>query len=124
MWRVHPCAVAGCTESQVVEVLKTEEKGSDVALGSYILRDSFKEDMDIAVVITNDTDLTTPLRIAREEVGMKIALVSPYKKAHRDLEAHADVVKKLRRKPVAGSLLPLSLNDEKGEIHCPEAWRP
>lgn len=123
MWRAHPCAMAGCAESHVVEVVKTEEKGSDVALGAYVLRDSYNGDMDLAVVVTNDTDLATPLRIVREEVGMKVALVSPYKTAHRDLEAHADIVKKLRRKPVAGSLLPLNLTDDRGAIHCPEAWR-
>jgi uncharacterized LabA/DUF88 family protein len=124
MWRAAPCIMPDCAESQVVSVIKSEEKGSDVALGAYLLRDSYVGDMDLAVVITNDTDLVTPLQIARDEVGMTIALVSPYKLAHRDLEANADVVKKLRRKPVAGSLLPWTMRDEKGEIHCPEAWRP
>ncbi len=124
MWRATPCPVAGCAESAVVQVVKTEEKGSDVALGAYLLRDSYVGDMELAVVITNDTDLKTPLQIAHDEVGMRIALVSPYKYAHWDLEAHADLIKKLRRKPVAASLFPWTVQDADGQIHCPQAWRP
>lgn len=124
MRRAKPCGNEFCPSPEMLEIRYTEEKGSDVALGAYLLRDSYVADMEMAVVVTNDTDLETPMRIAREEIGMRIALVSPYKVAHRNLEAHADSVKKLRRKPVANSLLPWTLEDERGQIHCPELWRP
>ncbi|HDH03569.1 MAG TPA: NYN domain-containing protein [Actinobacteria bacterium] len=53
--------------SRTVEVLKTEEKGSDVNLATYLLLDAFKKRCDTAVVMTNDSDLAEPVRIARTE---------------------------------------------------------
>ena len=40
--------------SQTVEVIKTEEKGSDVNLASYLLLDGFRNDFETAVVVSND----------------------------------------------------------------------
>jgi len=62
---------------EFVEVIKTEEKGSDVNLGVHLVRDAFLNKFDIAAVITNDTDLTEPLRIATKEAGKKVVLLSP-----------------------------------------------
>jgi len=44
-------------EDPMVRVFRTEEKGSDVNIGSYLLLDAFKNDSDTAVVISNDSDL-------------------------------------------------------------------
>ena len=40
-----------------------EEKGSDVNLGAHLLNDAWKGLFDAAVVISNDTDLVTPIRM-------------------------------------------------------------
>jgi hypothetical protein len=42
---------------RTVEVIKTEEKGSDVNLAFYLLMDAFTGDCDTAAVVTNDGDL-------------------------------------------------------------------
>jgi hypothetical protein len=42
---------------KTVKVYKTEEKGSDVNLATYLLLDAFQQDCDLAVVISNDSDL-------------------------------------------------------------------
>lgn len=39
---------------QTVQVLKTEEKGSDVNLATFLLCDGFKGDFDQAVIVSND----------------------------------------------------------------------
>jgi uncharacterized LabA/DUF88 family protein len=52
-----------------VEVFKTEEKGSDVNLASWLLLDVFRKACDTVVVISNDSDLAEPVRIARHELG-------------------------------------------------------
>src|SRR6266540_5275919 len=44
-----------------VEVIKTEEKGSDVNLATYLLLDAFRQDCQAAVVISNDSDLKEPI---------------------------------------------------------------
>lgn len=46
-----------------VFVEKAEEKGSDVNLGAYLVRDAFRNEFDVAVVVSNDTDLVEPIRI-------------------------------------------------------------
>ena len=46
-----------------VQVLKTEEKGSDVNLASHLVLDASQDNFDIAIVITNDTDLFEPIKI-------------------------------------------------------------
>lgn len=42
-----------------VQVLKTEEKGSDVNLATHLVRDGFRKEYDLAVLVTNDSDRTT-----------------------------------------------------------------
>ena len=62
----HPIS----TPLEIVEVLKTEEKGSDVNLASHIVLDAALDNFDIAVVVTNDTDL----------FNKKIVLICPHNK--------------------------------------------
>lgn len=40
-----------------------EEKGSDVNLASHLVRDTFRKQFEVAVLITNDSDLAEPVRI-------------------------------------------------------------
>jgi hypothetical protein len=54
-------------QSDFVEVEITEEKGSDVNLASHLLIDGFRARYDLAVVISNDSDLKEPVRFVRED---------------------------------------------------------
>jgi hypothetical protein len=49
-------------QSPFVEVEITEEKGSDVSLASHLLIDGFRARYDLAVVMSNDSDLKEPIR--------------------------------------------------------------
>lgn len=49
----------------MARVIKMEEKGSDVNLASFLLRDSFRG-LRNALVISGDSDLVTPIAFARE----------------------------------------------------------
>lgn len=60
-----------------VEVIKTEEKGSDVNLAAYLLLDGFRGDYDTAVVISNDSDLAEPIRMVQSELGLRAGIYSP-----------------------------------------------
>ncbi len=60
-----------------VSVVKTEEKGSDVNLGSYLLYDAFSARFDVAVVVSNDTDLAEPIRLVRDELKKPVGLICP-----------------------------------------------
>ena len=60
-------------------VRKTEEKGSDVNLASYLLLYGFNKDYEVAVVITNDSDLAEPIRIVRQELKLRVLVLHPCK---------------------------------------------
>ncbi len=49
-------------------VRKREEKGSDVNVASHLLFDVLSGAVDAAIVISNDSDLELPLRLARRRV--------------------------------------------------------
>ena len=51
---------------RTVEVIKSEEKGSDVNLATYLMLDAFRRDCDTAVLITNDSDMQEPIEIVQE----------------------------------------------------------
>ena len=54
-----------------------EEKGSDVNLALHLLNDAWKGLFDAAVVISNDTDLITPIRMVAVERAKPIFVVCP-----------------------------------------------
>jgi len=65
------------TGPQTVEVIKTEEKGSDVNLATYLLVDAFRSDADAFAVISNDSDLAEPIRIVRHELNKVVGILNP-----------------------------------------------
>lgn len=106
-----------------IRVLSMEEKGSDVNLASHLLIDAFRHDCEMAIVLTNDTDLVEPIRLARNDLGLGLALLSPSDSPARSLRGTVEVVKKLRHGPLQASQLPDLLHDDRGQIHRPRAWR-
>jgi hypothetical protein len=82
----------------VAYVWKTEEKGSDVNLASHLLLDSFQNNFEVAAVLSNDSDLVEPIRIATQVLGKTVGLLSPVDNPTRQLR---DVASFLRHvKPV------------------------
>ena len=66
-----------------VEVLKTEEKGSDVNLATYLLLDAFEKDCEAAAVISNDSDLALPIELAMKKLGLVVGVINPHPSGHR-----------------------------------------
>jgi len=54
-----------------------EEKDSDVNLAAHLLNDAWKGQFDVAAVISNDTDLVTPIRIVSTELERTVYVVCP-----------------------------------------------
>jgi uncharacterized LabA/DUF88 family protein len=54
-----------------------EEKGSDVNLSVHLLNDAWKDAFDAAVVISNDTDLITPIQMVTTERGKVVFICCP-----------------------------------------------
>ena len=64
-------------DAVIADVHVLEEKGSDVNLGAYLLNDPWKGPFDAAVVISNDTDLVTPIRMVAVEQRKTVFVVCP-----------------------------------------------
>jgi hypothetical protein len=50
---------------KLVEVFHTEEKGSDVNLGAHLVNDAHLDAFDVAMVLSQDSDLLEPMRIVK-----------------------------------------------------------
>jgi uncharacterized LabA/DUF88 family protein len=58
-------------------VIKTEEKGSDVNLAVHMVNDGWKNEYDVAVVCSNDTDLIEAIKIVKGDINKKVYWVTP-----------------------------------------------
>ncbi len=110
---VHPPQMRGGTVPQftppfpvVAKVWKTEEKGSDVNLGSHLVRDAFQGNFDVAAVLSNDTDLIEPIRIVTEELGLPVGLLCPVIKPAGGLEKVATFIRHIRIQHLQASQFP------------------
>ena len=105
-----------------VDVLKTEEKGSDVNLATALLLDAFDDAMECAVLMTNDSDLAGPIRIVRSRFGKTVGLINPQKRPSRLLSDISDFTRQVRRGVLEASRFPDRLEDTEGSFHKPPAW--
>jgi uncharacterized LabA/DUF88 family protein len=106
--------------ARIVEVLKTEEKGSDVNLATLMLVDACREDCQVAVVVSNDSDLKAPIAAVRTELGCRVGVLVPGKTPWSALPA--DFYRPIRQRLLAVSQFPLSLHDARGTIRKPPGW--
>lgn len=61
----------------IAQVNMKEEKGTDVNLSVHLLNDAWKGAFDVAAVITNDTDLVTPIRMVTVERNKPVYVICP-----------------------------------------------
>ncbi|MFA5891855.1 MAG: NYN domain-containing protein [Actinomycetota bacterium] len=106
-----------------VQVVKTEEKGSDVNIASYLLMDAWQKDMEAGAIITNDSDLLTPVRIAEHVLNCPVTIVNPHPASRKSLALQS----RGGAKQLFGSVLgkcqfPAEIRDEKGTFRRPGAW--
>ena len=107
---------------QYARVIKTEEKGSDVNLGIHMLNDGYKKDYELAVMVTNDSDLLEPMRIVRQELGLPVGLVNPHRTPSFSLRQHATFIKQIRTGVLQASQFPTTLTDANGTFQKPANW--
>jgi hypothetical protein len=108
--------------SSSVWVIKTEEKGSDVNLATHLLNDAHNEDFDVAVMVTNDSDLVEPMRIVREELKLPVGIINPQKKPSFRLQEKASFIKSVRPWILRSSQFPGTMSDVDGSFMKPASW--
>lgn len=116
--RVHPSEQPPSS----IKVIKYEEKGSDVNLATHLLCDTYENKFDIAVVITNDSDLVMPIQQVRNRLSKKVLLLSPYKKRSFHLSKNVDAVRSIRQGVLKAAQFPTTLSDANGSFHKPPKW--
>lgn len=90
-----------------VEVIKTEEKGSDVNLAVHLLNDAWLDNFDCGIVVSNDSDMAEAMNLIRTFHPQKrIGLVTPNTKTSQQLKKHAHFVKTIRNGDLKSSQLP------------------
>ena len=60
---------------QFVQIINTEEKGSDVDTAVHLVNDAWSNHFDVALVLSQDTDLIEPLRMVSRGVGKPVGLI-------------------------------------------------
>ena len=103
-------------------VVKTEEKGSDVNIATYMLIDAFDDLFDCAVLISNDSDLKEPLSIVRNRFGKTVGLLNPQRFASKALLPLAHFRKQIRYSALNRAQFPPSLTDSTGTFTKPSRW--
>ncbi len=101
-----PLANPGASGPKTVEVMKTEEKG----------------DYEVAVVVSNDSDLLEPLRVVKRELGLTVGILNPQKRPSRVLAQEADFMKQIRPGALKTSQFPAALKDAHGTVRRPKEW--
>mgnify|MGYP001560235472 CR=1 FL=1 len=105
-----------------VKVIKTEEKGSDVNLATHLLMDAFDNAFEIAVVVSNDSDLLEPIRVVTNRFNKPVGLINPQKNPSKALLPHVAFIKQIRAGVLAKSQFPPTLSDTRGAFSKPPSW--
>ena len=61
----------------MVEIIRAEEKGSDVNLASHLLVDAMAGSCDVALVISGDSDLVTPIGMITSKFSRLVGIINP-----------------------------------------------
>lgn len=109
-------------QNPFVQVIKTEEKGTDVNIACHLLLDAARDRMDCGVLITGDSDLKTPVQMAIRDFGKIVGVLNPQKQPCRSLQTAATFYKRIRPAAIAASQFPATLTDANGTFSKPPTW--
>lgn len=101
-----------------------EEKETDVNIATQLLVDAFDDVYDVALVLSGDSDLTTPIRRVRERFGAKRVIVAfPPRRNSAELRRHASGFLTIGEDKIRVSQLPdVVVTPEGFELHRPDHW--
>ncbi len=107
-----------------VNILDTEEKGSDVNLAVHLLNDGWHDRYDLALVLSQDTDLIEAMRMVRIDVGKQVGLVwLDGRQPNKYMAAACSFTRHLSRADLAASQFPNPVIRADGsEVYKPASW--
>jgi len=116
--------LAGTDPPELAAVRVPEEKGSDVNLATYLMLDAAADELDLALVISDDHDLEEPLRLVRSHYELKLVIASPRNRESLRRAVGADELKTIREELLEACQLPDPTPDE--DFHLlrrPPSWK-
>lgn len=121
-WRpvVHPV----WNPHVLIEIHDTEEKGSDVNLAAHLLNDGWRDRYDVALVMSQDTDLCEPLRMVKSDLRKGVGLVClDGRQPNKRLGSVADFVRHVTPQRLASSQFSDPVLARNGRpARKPESW--
>jgi hypothetical protein len=99
-----------------------EEKGSDVNLATHLLVDAFDQDYELAVIISNDSDLVGPIRVIREKFGLRVGVLNPQSNVSHALRLATHFYREVPRVMLDRSQFRDPMTDARGIFRKPKGW--
>jgi len=90
-----------------------------VNLATHLLHDAHMGRFDVAVVVSNDSDLLEPIKIVREPLCNRVGILNPHPNPSRALLPHIDFIKQICVGVLRAAQLPATLTDAHGTIIKP-----
>lgn len=104
-----------------------EEKETDVNIAIHLLKLAFKDEYDVALLFSGDSDLIPAVKSVRTVAPHKeIKVVIPYGRSSEDLKKHCDGSARIRKYHLEGCQFsdPLIVDSNKGiSIAKPGSWK-
>ena len=102
-----------------------EEKMTDVNIAIQLTTDAFDDAFDMALVISGDSDLTTPIRCVRERFPAKRVIVAfPPQRHSKELKLHASGHLAINENRLRASQLPEQVTKPDGFVlQRPANWK-
>ena len=110
---------------QIATIEVFEEKRTDVNIASYLLLDAFEGRYDTAVIVSNDSDLTTPIEMVVNRLGKRVITVNPYRASRQSSElrrAASRAIPAINASVLRASQFPNTLADARGRFTRPRSW--
>ena len=110
---------------QTAVIAVFEEKRTDVNIASHLLVDAYEERYDTAVVVSNDSDLTTPIEIVIGRLGKEVIVVNPYparRQSRELLNAASRTLRTINPTVLRDSQFPARITDAEGSFTRPRPW--
>lgn len=111
---------------QIATIAVFEEKRTDVNIASHLLADAYEGQYDTAIVLSNDSDLTTPIEMVTNRLGKAVIVInpSPAKEQSRELiNAATRTLRTINPTVLRDSQFPDHLTDARGGFTRPRSWR-
>ena len=106
--------------NRCVKVFDPKEKGSDVNLAVHMVNDAWKNNYDVGVLLSNDTDLLEAIKVVRRDCRKKICVINPHNSPNPELHKEADLIREIRPEHLSAAQLPSAIPFTK--ISKPLKW--